>query len=106
MSYQKACCSKSDQHVKDCLTCCLSFAGHCWVLADNPALAPPHVIDSRSFGPLPASLICGRVMYYGRPTDHGVVQNSSDAAEADTLLLETELDVDKITSPGNDEVAH
>ena len=64
------------------------------------------MIDSRSFGPLPASLICGRILYYGRPTDHGPVQNSCDAAEADTPLLETELDVDEITRPGKDEVAH
>lgn len=34
--------------------------GHCWVLADNESLAPPHVIDSRSFGPLPLSHIVGR----------------------------------------------
>lgn len=27
--------------------------GMCWVLADNDKLAPPDVIDSRSFGPLP-----------------------------------------------------
>jgi hypothetical protein len=24
--------------------------GHCWVLADNPELQPPDVIDSRAFG--------------------------------------------------------
>lgn len=34
--------------------------GHCWVLADNESLSPPHVIDSRSFGPLPLSHIVGR----------------------------------------------
>ena len=34
--------------------------GYCWVLADNEQLAPPHVIDSRSFGPLPLASIVGR----------------------------------------------
>lgn len=34
--------------------------GHCWVLADNEQLEPPHVIDSRSFGPLPLSNVVGR----------------------------------------------
>ncbi|KAK9836135.1 hypothetical protein WJX81_004302 [Elliptochloris bilobata] len=81
-------------------------AGHCWVLADNPALAPPHVIDSRSFGPLPASLICGRIVYSGRPTDHGPVKNSYEATDADKLVLAIELDVDEMTSKGDDEVAH
>jgi hypothetical protein len=38
----------------------LRLQGHCWVLADNEQLAPPHVIDSRSFGPLPLSLVMGR----------------------------------------------
>jgi hypothetical protein len=53
-------------------TCCLTvllvslrhaprcLQGHCWVLADNEQLAPPHVIDSRSFGPLPLDTIVGR----------------------------------------------
>lgn len=72
--------------------------GCCWVLADNEALAPPHVIDSRSFGPLPASFIHGRILYYGRPNDHGPVQNSAEAAVVDELSLEAELDVDKLTS--------
>jgi hypothetical protein len=37
--------------------------GHCWVLADNEALGPPDVIDSRAFGYLDMSLIEGRVIY-------------------------------------------
>lgn len=51
--------------------------GHCWVLADNADLAPPHVIDSRSFGPLPFTNILGRVAYSARSArDHGPVENS------------------------------
>lgn len=37
--------------------------GHCWVLADNEALEPPEVIDSRAFGYLDMNLITGRVVY-------------------------------------------
>lgn len=37
--------------------------GHCWVLADNEALEPPEVIDSRAFGYLDMNLITGRVIY-------------------------------------------
>jgi len=37
--------------------------GHCWVLADNEALSPPDVIDSRAFGYLDMDLIRGRVIY-------------------------------------------
>lgn len=49
--------------------------GHCWVLADNEALEPPHVIDSRTFGPLPLVHILGRVMYSARSeTDHGELE--------------------------------
>lgn len=36
--------------------------GHCWVVADNEQLQPPHVIDSRSFGPLPLQNVLGRIM--------------------------------------------
>jgi hypothetical protein len=38
-------------------------SGHCWVLADNEALSPPDVIDSRAFGYLDMNLITGRVIY-------------------------------------------
>jgi hypothetical protein len=31
--------------------------GHCWVLADNPNLAPPDVADSRAFGEGDASVL-------------------------------------------------
>ena len=73
------------------------------MLADNPKLEPPQVLDSRSFGPLPAKLICGRILYYGRPTDHGPVQNSQEASNEDAPVLAT-LDVDKLTSVATDEL--
>lgn len=38
----------------------LMLAGHCWVVADNADMSPPHVQDSRSFGPLPMSNVEGR----------------------------------------------
>ncbi|CAA2969579.1 Mitochondrial inner membrane protease subunit 2 [Olea europaea subsp. europaea] len=33
--------------------------GHCWVEGDNPACS----MDSRSFGPIPLGLVCGRVTH-------------------------------------------
>ncbi len=51
--------------------------GHCWVLADNPNMRPPDVIDSRTFGFIPLSNIVGRVIYSGTSTsDHAPVTNS------------------------------
>ena len=64
-----------------------SLQGHCWVLADNPELEPPHVIDSRSFGPLPFSSILGRVMYSARSEkDHGPVENSPEVRGKAALI--------------------
>ncbi|KAL8039185.1 hypothetical protein ABFX02_10G018400 [Erythranthe guttata] len=34
-------------------------AGHCWVEGDNSACS----LDSRSFGPIPLGLICGRITH-------------------------------------------
>ncbi|GAB4819536.1 hypothetical protein N2152v2_006582 [Parachlorella kessleri] len=71
--------------------------GHCWVLADNPELEPPHVIDSRSFGPLPFSSILGRVMYSARSEkDHGPVENSPEGIKADGPVLDAELDLERL----------
>jgi hypothetical protein len=66
------------------------------VLADNEELKPPDVIDSRSFGPLPVENILGRIIYYVRPNDHGVVENSKAAMAADAAVLEAELDLSKL----------
>jgi hypothetical protein len=74
----------------------LSYAGNCWVLADNEELKPPAVIDSRTFGPLPVKNIMGRVIYYARKNDHGPVENSRPAMSADAAVLEAELDLDKL----------
>ncbi|KAL4418699.1 hypothetical protein ABPG77_008713 [Micractinium sp. CCAP 211/92] len=71
--------------------------GHCWVLADNESLAPPNVIDSRSFGPLPLSHIVGRILYAARSeTDHGPVENSEEGMAADAPVVEAELDVEAL----------
>ncbi|EIE23483.1 hypothetical protein COCSUDRAFT_53353 [Coccomyxa subellipsoidea C-169] len=70
--------------------------GRCWVLADNEELKPPDVIDSRTFGPLPVENIVGRIVYYVRQNDHGVVENSKTAMAADAAVLEAELDLEKL----------
>jgi len=70
---------------------------HCWVLADNEALKPAEVLDSRAFGPLPLHNVLGRVMYSGRSeTDHGPIENSDSGMAADSAVLEAELDLDKL----------
>lgn len=38
----------------------------------------------------------GRIVYYVRPNDHGVVENSKDAMAADAAVLAAELDLDKL----------
>jgi hypothetical protein len=69
--------------------------GHCWLLADNEAMAPPAVIDSRTFGHLPLSNIMGRIIYFASSrTDHGPVINSPGATEADRAVVEGEVDID------------
>eukprot|EP00955_Chlamydomonas_euryale_P016662 177981-Chlamydomonas_euryale.AAC.1 len=71
--------------------------GHCWVLADNPDLRPPNVIDSRSFGFIPMSNIVGRVVYSGRSaTEHGPVTNSPLAQVVDAPVLENEVDPEEL----------
>jgi hypothetical protein len=68
------------------------------VLADNEALKPPEVIDSRAFGALPLSNILGRVMYFASSAArHGRVENNPSAEEADAPVLAAELDLDKLT---------
>ena len=74
--------------------------GHCWVLADNEALKPAQVIDSRSFGPLPLENVVGRVIYQCQSqTDHGTVQNSEQAADMDEPVLAAELDTETFCQP-------
>ena len=74
-------------------------AGYCWVLADNEAVDLSAAGDSRSFGPLPYDQILGRVLYHARSAhDHGVVENSEEAMEADAACLAAELDLDKLIS--------
>ncbi|KAG1653271.1 hypothetical protein FOA52_002731 [Chlamydomonas sp. UWO 241] len=69
-------------------------AGHCWVLADNPDLAPPDVIDSRSFGFIPMTNILGRVIYAGTSArSHGAVTNSPLAQMMASAVIEEEVDM-------------
>lgn len=73
--------------------------GHCWVLADNPALSPPDVIDSRAFGYLPMSSIFGRVIYKARSSDaHGPVVNSPAAAAEDGPVIDAEVDPEALVA--------
>ncbi|KAL6528615.1 hypothetical protein OROMI_029260 [Orobanche minor] len=47
--------------------------GHCWVVGDNAACS----MDSRSFGPIPLGLICGRVTHVVWPPQRiGGLSNS------------------------------
>lgn len=78
--------------------------GHCWLLADNESLQPPHVIDSRALGPIPLSSIFGRVMYSMRSEhDHGPVENSEEGLAADAPVLEAELNLDTLWEEQGDE---
>lgn len=71
---------------------CSLAQGHCWVLADNPDMKPPQVIDSRTFGFIPMSNILGRVIYAGSsPTEHAPVINSPLAQAVDDPILEQEV---------------
>ena len=70
---------------------------HAWVLADNHTLEPKDAIDSRTFGPLPLRNVIGRVVYAAKSaSDHGFVENSEFAMEADAPVLEAELDMGRL----------
>ncbi|GAX83988.1 hypothetical protein CEUSTIGMA_g11413.t1 [Chlamydomonas eustigma] len=72
-------------------------AGHCWVLADNPEMKPPQVIDSRTFGFIPLSNIVGRVIYSGTSAvDHAPVTNSPLAQAMDDPILEAEVCLEEL----------
>ncbi|KAI8463423.1 MAG: hypothetical protein J3K34DRAFT_444121 [Monoraphidium minutum] len=77
--------------------------GHCWVLADNPELGPPDVIDSRAFGYLPMTSILGRIIYKVRSSDaHGPVINSPMAAAADAPVIDAEVDAEALAADMDD----
>lgn len=66
--------------------------GLCWVMADNPDLEPPHVEDSRSFGPVPFQNIEGRILYAIRtPTDHEAINNSAESSSDDAPIVDVEV---------------
>lgn len=59
------------------------------MLADNPEMKPPSVIDSRTFGFIPMANVLGRVVYSGTSvSDHAPVTNSPLAQMMDGPILE------------------
>ncbi|KAK6125968.1 hypothetical protein DH2020_040276 [Rehmannia glutinosa] len=60
--------------------------GHCWVVGDNAACS----MDSRSFGPIPLGLICGRVTHVVWPPQRigGVNSKISMLPEVQVLVSE------------------
>ncbi len=86
---------KIQPHVLPSLLTLALPQGHCWVLADNPDMKPPQVIDSRTFGFIPMSNIVGRVIYSGSSSsEHAPVTNSPLAQLIDDPVLEQEVDVE------------
>lgn len=76
--------------------------GHCWVLADNPDLRPPEVIDSRTFGFIPMESIIGRVIYSAySATEHGPVLNNTLSVASDRPIFEQEVDPEQLFPSGS-----
>ncbi|XP_021752652.1 mitochondrial inner membrane protease subunit 1-like [Chenopodium quinoa] len=70
---------------------------HCWVLADNKELKAREANDSRTFGPVPAMDIIGRVIYrFQSMEDHGRVENSNCHLEEDAAVVKFELELDEM----------
>ncbi|GBF99501.1 mitochondrial inner membrane protease subunit [Raphidocelis subcapitata] len=81
--------------------------GHCWVLADNPAMEPPDVPSDPRLPQtlrtpqhlIPLSSILGRIIYRVAASDaHGPVTNSPAAAASDAPVVEAEVDVESLTA--------
>lgn len=67
------------------------------MLADNESLSVKDAVDSRVFGPLHLNKIIGRVIYSAKSrSDHGCIENSQQAMEADAPILEAELEIDNL----------
>lgn len=63
-----------------------------WVEADNSDLQPPHVEDSRTFGPVPLGNVLGRCIYaFASSMDQGYIANSEKMKEGDASIVEIEL---------------
>lgn len=63
-----------------------------WVEADNAELQPPHVEDSRTFGPVPLGNVLGRCIYsFASSMDQGYIENSKQMQEGDASIVEVEL---------------
>lgn len=79
-----------------CLDCCsnsvVTTAYNQALCADNEELKPPHVEDSRTFGPVPLGNVLGRCVYsFASSVDQGYIQNSTDTKEDDVSIVEVEL---------------
>jgi hypothetical protein len=63
-----------------------------WVEADNQHLKPPHVEDSRTFGPVPLGNILGRCVYaFASSMDQGYVANNEQTKADDASIVAAEL---------------
>lgn len=63
-----------------------------WVEADNTDLEPPHVEDSRTFGPVPLANVLGRCIYaFASSMDQGHITNSERMRDGDASVVEFEL---------------
>lgn len=63
-----------------------------WVVADNEKLEPPHVEDSRSFGPVPLTNVVGRCIYAIRSrADRGDIDNHASWKGQDQEVARVEL---------------
>jgi hypothetical protein len=66
--------------------------GAVWVSAENPDLEPPHVEDSRTFGPIELKSIVGRCIYAVRSkSDRSFIPNNPKWAAIDKDIVEVEL---------------
>jgi hypothetical protein len=66
-----------------------------WVEADNHELEPPHVEDSRTFGPVPLGNILGRCIYaFASAGDQAHIENSEGWKSSDAEVVDIELTED------------
>jgi hypothetical protein len=66
--------------------------GTVWVSAENPDLEPPHVEDSRTFGPIQLTSIVGRCIYAIRSkADRQHISNNARWTALDKDIVEVEL---------------
>jgi hypothetical protein len=62
-----------------------------WVEADNAELKPPHVEDSRTFGPVPLGNVLGRCIYsFTSSMEQGYITNNQNVKADDASIVEVE----------------